>query len=91
MPKRHGRKKRPATWRSSARPRGRRTRAKCCSRSSNDVTADRNYIREFILARRRALGQKHGFQYAEAYHYIEGGAGRSAVDEYIRTNAIPAP
>jgi LmbE family N-acetylglucosaminyl deacetylase len=56
----------------------------------NDVTADRNYIREFILARRRALGQRHGFEYAEAYHYI-GGAGRSAVDEYIRTNAVPMP
>jgi hypothetical protein len=55
----------------------------------NDGTADRNYIREFILARRRALGQRHGFEYAEAYHYIGGGAGRSAVDEYIRNNAVP--
>jgi LmbE family N-acetylglucosaminyl deacetylase len=55
----------------------------------NDVTADRNYIREFILARRRALGQRHGFQYAEAYHYIGGGAGRSIVDEYVRNNAVP--
>src|SRR5690348_14848047 len=26
----------------------------------DDATADRNYIREFILARRRALGKKHG-------------------------------
>src|SRR6266480_3905715 len=43
----------------------------------NDVTADRNYIREFLLARRRALGQRHGFQYAEAFHYIGGSAGRS--------------
>jgi LmbE family N-acetylglucosaminyl deacetylase len=57
----------------------------------NDVTADRNYIREFILARRRALGQRHGFAYAEAYHYIGGGAGRSAVDEYVRDNAVPMP
>jgi hypothetical protein len=55
----------------------------------NDVTADRNYIREFILARRRALGQRHRVQYAEAYHYIGAGAGRSVVDEYVRRNAVP--
>src|SRR5579864_2532986 len=57
----------------------------------DDVTADRNYIKEFILARKRALGQRHGFQYAEAYHYIAGSAGGSAVDEYIRNNAVPMP
>lgn len=55
----------------------------------DDVTADRNYIREFILARRRALGQAHGVQYAEAYHYIAGPA-RSAVDEYVREHAVPS-
>src|SRR5262245_42801532 len=49
----------------------------------NDLTADRNYIREFILARRRALGQRHGFQYAEAFHYIGAGAGRATVDAYV--------
>jgi LmbE family N-acetylglucosaminyl deacetylase len=54
----------------------------------NDLTADRNYIREFLLARRRALGQRHGFLYAEAYHYI-GGARASAVDAYVRNNAVP--
>ncbi|OAI48320.1 hypothetical protein AYO44_07380 [Planctomycetaceae bacterium SCGC AG-212-F19] len=55
----------------------------------DDVTADRNYIREFILARSRALGQKHGVQYAEAYHHIGGGARRSVVDEYVKKNAVP--
>jgi LmbE family N-acetylglucosaminyl deacetylase len=55
----------------------------------DDVTADRNYIKEFILARWRALGQKHGVQYAEAYHHIGGGARRSAVDEYVKKNAVP--
>jgi LmbE family N-acetylglucosaminyl deacetylase len=55
----------------------------------DEATADRNYIREFILARRRALGQKHGVQYAEAFHHIGGGAGRSAVDEYVKKNAVP--
>jgi LmbE family N-acetylglucosaminyl deacetylase len=54
----------------------------------DDVSADRNYIREFILARRRALGQKHGVQYAEAFHYI-GGPRRSAVEDYVKKNAVP--
>jgi LmbE family N-acetylglucosaminyl deacetylase len=56
---------------------------------NDDATADRNFIREFILARSRALGQKHGVQYAEAFHHIGGGARRSAVEEYVRKNAVP--
>jgi len=55
----------------------------------DDVTADRNYIKEFVLARSRALGQNHGVQYAEAFHHIGGGARRSAVDEYVKKNAVP--
>jgi LmbE family N-acetylglucosaminyl deacetylase len=57
----------------------------------DDATADRNYIREFVLARNRDLGQRHGFEYAEAFHYIgPGSAGRGArVEEYIRRNAVP--
>jgi LmbE family N-acetylglucosaminyl deacetylase len=55
----------------------------------DDATADRNYIKEFILARWRALGQKHGVEYAEAFHHIGGGSRRSAVEEYIRKNAVP--
>src|SRR5262249_33290851 len=53
----------------------------------NDLAADRNYIREFILARRRALGEKHGVQFAEAFHYVAGST-RSAVDEYVKKNAV---
>ena len=55
----------------------------------DDAAADRNYIREFILARRRALGQSHGVEYAEAFHHIGGGASRSAVEEYVKKNAVP--
>jgi LmbE family N-acetylglucosaminyl deacetylase len=55
----------------------------------DDVTADRSYIKEFILARRRALGQNHGVQYAEAFHHLGGGARRSSVDEYVKKNAVP--
>ncbi len=55
----------------------------------DDVTADRNYIREFLLARRRALGQAHGLQYAEAFHHVGGGAAPSAVEDYVKKNAVP--
>ena len=55
----------------------------------DDVTADRNYIKEFILSRHRALGQKHGIPYAEAFHHIGSGSRRSAIDEYIKKNAVP--
>jgi hypothetical protein len=55
----------------------------------DDVTADRNFIKQFILARRRALGEKHGVNYAEAFHHIGGGSRRSAAEEYIKDHAVP--
>jgi LmbE family N-acetylglucosaminyl deacetylase len=54
----------------------------------DDVTADHNYIREFVLERNRALGQQHGVEYAEAFHYIGPGRG-SRVEQYIKENAVP--
>lgn len=54
----------------------------------DDIAADRNYIREFILARRRALGKIHGVEYAEAFHHVGGGASVSAVEEYVKKNAV---
>src|SRR5436190_5298404 len=58
---------------------------------NDDLTADRNYIKQFLLARRRTLGQKYGVEYAEAFHYIGGpSARRTAVEEYVEDNAIPA-
>src|SRR5919112_530753 len=50
----------------------------------DDLTADRNYIREFVLARNRELGRQHGLEYAEAFHYVgPGSTGRgSRVEEY---------
>ncbi|MBI2687176.1 MAG: PIG-L family deacetylase [Acidobacteria bacterium] len=55
----------------------------------DDTTAERNYIREFVLARSKALGAKYGVEYAEAFHYIGPGAGRSRVEEYLRQHAAP--
>jgi LmbE family N-acetylglucosaminyl deacetylase len=55
----------------------------------DDGTADRNYIKQFVLARRRTLGQKYGIQYAEVFHHIGGPSGGSAVEEYIKEHAVP--
>ncbi len=55
----------------------------------DDVAADRNYIREFVLARSRSVGARYGLPYAEAFHYIGPGAGRSRVEEYLRQHAVP--
>jgi LmbE family N-acetylglucosaminyl deacetylase len=53
----------------------------------DDLTADRNYIKEFLLARNRELGRKYGVEYAEAFHYI--GPGTScALDDYVRQHAV---
>ena len=57
----------------------------------DDLTADRAYIKEFVLARNRELGKQHGLEYAEAFHYIgPGSTGRgSRVEDYIRQHAVP--
>ena len=54
----------------------------------NDDTADRNYIKHFLLARDRELGRKHGVEYAEAFHYI-GPKDSRRVEDYIEKNAVP--
>lgn len=55
----------------------------------DDLTADRNYIREFTLARDRELGRRYGFEYAEAFHYIGPGRGGSPVENYVKEHAEP--
>jgi len=57
----------------------------------DDLTADRNYIKEFVLGRNRDLGRKYGVEYAEAFHYIGPGpaARGSHVEDYIKQNAAP--
>lgn len=54
----------------------------------DDTTADRNYIKEFLLARDRQLGKKYGVAHAEAFHYIGPGASRR-VDDYVREHGVP--
>ena len=52
---------------------------------NNDTTANREYIRQFVLDRDRAIGAKYGLKYAEQYHYI--GPPADEVGDYIRQNA----
>lgn len=59
----------------------------------DDATADRNYIKEFVLRRSRETGRQHGVEYAEAFHYVAAnasGANRDPrVDGYIQRHAVP--
>jgi hypothetical protein len=54
---------------------------------ADDVSANRNYIREFVLQRDREAGQRFGLAYAEQFHYI--GPAADAVEEHIQKNAVP--
>jgi len=59
----------------------------------DDVTADRNYIREFVMTRSRELGKRYGVEYAEVFHYISPGAAGAdrdpRVDAYVKQHAVP--
>ncbi len=52
----------------------------------NDDTANREYVKQFVLARDRETGRRHGLEWAEPYHYI--GPEVNAVDEYVKANAV---
>ncbi|PYV43616.1 MAG: hypothetical protein DMG06_09930 [Acidobacteria bacterium] len=54
---------------------------------SDDQTANRQYIRQFVLKNDAELGHKYGLRYAEQFHYI--GPEKSMVDEYVQQHAIP--
>ena len=61
---------------------------------SDDVTADRNYIKQFVLWQDAELGRRHGLSYAEPFHYVgpgESPAGATGfnLQEYIQRNAVP--
>jgi len=60
----------------------------------DDITADRSYIKEFVMAPSRELGRQYGVEYAEAFHYIEPGASGadrdSRIDAYVKEHAVPS-
>jgi len=60
----------------------------------DDATANRQYVKEFVLRANRRLGRTHGLEYAEAFHYVGPdalgiGYSREEMDEYVRLNAVP--
>jgi|GEM_PF-238689 len=54
---------------------------------STDAEANRNYIREFVLARDRETGRRYGLEWAEQFHYI--GPEENPVERRIREQARP--
>ncbi len=54
---------------------------------TDDGTANREYIRQFVLARDAEIGARYGLQYAEQFHYI--GPLKDEPGEYVRTHAVP--
>jgi LmbE family N-acetylglucosaminyl deacetylase len=60
----------------------------------DDATADRNYIKEFVMTQNRELGRQYGVEYAEAFHYIAAGASGAdrdpRVDAYVKEHAVPS-
>lgn len=55
----------------------------------DDTTADRNYIKEFVLDRNRQLGRQYGMEYAEVFHYIGPSGAGNPVQDYVRKNSVP--
>ncbi len=57
----------------------------------NDETANREYVRHFLIDEDVRLGQKYGLPYAEAFYYTDERTPdvRTTVDSYIKANAVP--
>ena len=53
----------------------------------SDETANRNYIKQFVLANDAALGKKYGLDWAEQFHYI--GPEKPPVEDYVKQHAVP--
>ena len=54
---------------------------------NDDTTANREYIRTFLLKENAELGQKHGLKYAEQFRYIQPPP--DAVSDYVKQHAVP--
>ena len=57
---------------------------------SDDKTADREYVRQFLVAPSKQLGAKYSLQYAEKFYYIDRRKTEveTGVEEYIKKNAV---
>ncbi|MFC1606715.1 PIG-L deacetylase family protein [Candidatus Latescibacterota bacterium] len=58
---------------------------------NNDETADREYVRQFLIGSYQLLGEQYGLGYAERFLYIDqrrGDPADSPVQKYIKENAV---
>jgi LmbE family N-acetylglucosaminyl deacetylase len=55
-----------------------------------DESADREYVRNFMMTEQRALGEQYGVTYAEAFNYVDyrTSAEQAEVERYVRENAV---
>src|SRR5262245_5240979 len=57
---------------------------------NDDQTADRQYIRQFLLDDEREYAKAHSLTFAERFYYIDQRqVAKSKVDEYVEKNAVP--
>ena len=54
---------------------------------ADDATANREYIRRFVLYPDAELGERYGVKYAEQFHYI--GPAADDLTPYIKAHAVP--
>ena len=56
---------------------------------SSELTANREYVRQFLLDDYREYGRAHKLAWAERFYYVdERPPTKSKVDEYIEKNAV---
>ncbi|MBI1787133.1 MAG: PIG-L family deacetylase [Acidobacteria bacterium] len=56
---------------------------------NDDRSADRAYVRQFLLENDRECGKRHKLEFAERFYYIDQrGPAKSKADEYIEKNAV---
>jgi LmbE family N-acetylglucosaminyl deacetylase len=56
---------------------------------SDDRTANREYVRQFLLDEHRDYGRRHNLQYAERFLYVDRRPpAKTKVDEYVARNAV---
>ena len=57
---------------------------------NDDRTADREYIRQFLLDDEREYAKAHKLAFAERFYYVDQRqVAKSKVDEYVERNAVP--
>ena len=57
---------------------------------NDDRTADREYVRQFLLDDEREFARAHNLAFAERFYYIDQRQpAKSKVDEYVEKNVVP--